>query len=46
MLVSSSDIRERIEKKLPVYMFLHPAVNAHIEALRWYQNRDQALSLK
>ena len=37
ILISSSEIRERISQRLPVYMFLHPAVNQHIEENQYYQ---------
>ena len=37
VLISSSEIRERIARKLPVYMFLHPAVNLHIEQHLFYR---------
>jgi len=38
ILISSSEIRERISRGLPVYMFLHPEVNRHIEQNQFYRN--------
>ncbi len=38
ILISSSEIRERVSSNLPVYMFLHPAVNQHIEQNKFYKN--------
>lgn len=37
VLISSSEIRDRLSKNLPVYMFLHPAVNLHIEKNQFYK---------
>ena len=37
VMISSSEIRERIKEGLPVYMFLHPAVNHHIETHHYYR---------
>lgn len=37
ILISSTEIRERIASGLPVYMFLHPDVNAHMEHHELYQ---------
>ncbi len=36
MLISSSEIRERIKENLPVYMFLHPSVKERIEHSKFY----------
>lgn len=36
VMISSSEIRDRMMKGLPVYMFLHPAVNHHIEKQHYY----------
>ena len=38
MMISSSEIRDRIAAELPVYMFLHPEVNVHIEQNHLYRN--------
>lgn len=37
ILISSTEIRERVAAGLPVYMFLHPAVNAHMQQHHFYQ---------
>ena len=36
VMISSSEIRDRKMRGLPIYMFLHPAVNHHIETHHYY----------
>lgn len=45
MLISSSEIRERIQNRLPVYMFLHPRVDEYISANQLYYTPDQLLNV-
>ena len=39
--ISSSEVRDRIEGGLPVYMFLHPSVNEHIQKNQLYIKKQQ-----